>query len=389
MSSVNPDVLVWARETAGLSPEAAARKLGFTDSRKRSGRDRLLAIEAGEETPSRSVLNRMAKAYRRSLLALMLPARPRMADRGEDFRTLPEALPPEDNALIDALIRNVRARQAILRAAILDDEDFVPRAFVGSRKIAEGVARLVQAVEQLLGYSATDFRREADADAAFGALRSRVEAVGVFVVLKGDLGNYHTAIEVDAFRGFAVADDVAPFIVINDNDSRRAWSFTLIHELVHLLLGQTGISGLWADNQVEQFCNRVAGEYLLPEAELRNLQIDVAGAFEAQMERIGQFAGPRNVSSTMIAYKLYLAGRIDFDYWVRAGRHFKQLWRESRQERRKGTAVNYYVVRQHRVGKSLIGTVDRLISEGSLTETEGAKVLDVRANKIQALIDAA
>lgn len=388
MASVNPDVLVWARETAGLSPDVAAKKLGFSDSRKRSGRSRLLAIEAGEESPTRSVLNRMAKAYRRSLLALMLPARPRMADRGEDFRTLPEALPPEDNALIDALIRNVRVRQAILRSAILDDEDFVPRTFIGSHRITEGVGRLVEAVEQLLGYSAADFRREANADVAFGALRSRVESVGVFVVLKGDLGNYHTAIEVEAFRGFAVADDVAPFIIINDNDSRRAWSFTLIHELVHLLLGQTGISGLWAGNQVEQFCNRVAGEYLLPEAELRDLQIDVSGAFEAQMERIGDFAGPRNVSSTMIAYKLYLSGRIDFDYWVRAGRHFKRLWRESRRDRPTGP-VSYYVVRQHRVGKNLIGTVDRLISEGSLTETEGARVLDVRANRIQALIDAA
>jgi hypothetical protein len=34
------------------------------------------------------------------------------------------------------------------------------------------------------------------------------------------------------FRGFAPADDLAPFIVINDNDP--AHSFTLLHELVHI-----------------------------------------------------------------------------------------------------------------------------------------------------------
>ena len=55
------------------------------------------------------------------------------------------------------------------------------------------------------------------------------------------MGNYLSAIDVDVFRGFAIADDIAPFVVINDNDSVSAWSFTLLHELVHLLLGETGI----------------------------------------------------------------------------------------------------------------------------------------------------
>ena len=57
------------------------------------------------------------------------------------------------------------------------------------------------------------------------------------------MGNYPSAIDVDVFRGFAIADNIAPFVVINDNDSIPAWSFTLLHEVVHLLLGQTGISG--------------------------------------------------------------------------------------------------------------------------------------------------
>ena len=33
------------------------------------------------------------------------------------------------------------------------------------------------------------------------------------------MGNYQSAIEVDALRGFAIADHIAPFVVINDNDS--------------------------------------------------------------------------------------------------------------------------------------------------------------------------
>jgi Zn-dependent peptidase ImmA (M78 family) len=388
MPDLSPEVLIWARETAGLEPDVAAKKLGFTDSERRSATQRLLEIEAGKLTPSRSVLKRMAAVYRRSLLALMLPAPPNKADRGQDFRTLPNALPPEENALVDALIRDIRARQEILRSALLDDEDIVPTAFVGSCSKEQGVDTLVSTIERLLQVTRDDFRAQPNADAAFSLLRSKAESIGAYILLKGDLGSYHSAIDVDVFRGFALADQIAPFIVINDRDSRTAWSFTLIHELVHLLLGQTGISGAWAENKVEIFCNRVAAEYLLPQAELRALAVDTTANFDEQMQEITDFASPRKVSSSMVAYKLFLAGRIDFDYWLKASRHFRLLWLNSRQDRPQAP-VNYYVVRQHRVGKNLIGAVDRLISEGSLSDTEGARVLGVRANKIQALIDAA
>jgi len=33
-----------------------------------------------------------------------------------------------------------------------------------------------------------------------------------------------------------------PFIVINDQDARAAWSFTALHEVAHLGLGTTGVS---------------------------------------------------------------------------------------------------------------------------------------------------
>jgi Helix-turn-helix domain len=66
--TLNPDILTWARNTAGLSADEAARALGFNNTRRRSATERLMALEAGEEEPSRSVLLKMAKAYRGSLL---------------------------------------------------------------------------------------------------------------------------------------------------------------------------------------------------------------------------------------------------------------------------------------------------------------------------------
>jgi transcriptional regulator with XRE-family HTH domain len=70
--TVNPEILVWARNTAGLTRDEAARAFGFNDTRDRSAAQRLMAYEAGDDEPSRSVLLRMSKAYRRALVVFYL-----------------------------------------------------------------------------------------------------------------------------------------------------------------------------------------------------------------------------------------------------------------------------------------------------------------------------
>jgi transcriptional regulator with XRE-family HTH domain len=107
MLAVNPKILRWARETAGLSTEGAARKLGIRDARGIGAADRLLALEEGKAEIGRSMLVKMAKAYHRPLLAFYLEAPPPKGDRGEDFRNLPNRSTGSE-ALVDALVRDVK-----------------------------------------------------------------------------------------------------------------------------------------------------------------------------------------------------------------------------------------------------------------------------------------
>jgi len=89
MPSVNPDILRWARETAGFTLEEAAEKLAVSEARGVPGAERLAAYESSEQEPSRPLLLRMAKQYRRPLLAFYMSQVPRTGQRGQDFRTLP------------------------------------------------------------------------------------------------------------------------------------------------------------------------------------------------------------------------------------------------------------------------------------------------------------
>lgn len=409
MPAVNPRILVWARETAGLTLQDAVARVGIGDAGGVPAVDRLAALERGENEPSRPVLVRMARHYRRPLLAFYLSAPPRRADRGVDFRTLTGPRSTETDALIDALVRNVRSRQHMVRAALEAEDEAEPLPFVGAlskprgpatgteppgserrqRRTREWQRFGAECLSQTLGgdLDAARYHAQPTASDAFALLRSRAEDAGVFVLLKGDLGSHHTALPVAVFRGFAVSDDLAPFVVINDNDSTPAWSFTLLHELVHLLLGQTGISDAHPGTGIEEFCNDVAAEWLLPARTLDEIEIDRNQGVTEQQRSIGEFARRRNLSHTMVAYRLLRSDRIGRPAFDRLRSAFSEHWRQQR-DRRRATAreseggPDYYAVRRHRVGPALLRFARRMADSGALSTTKTARILGVKPAQV-------
>lgn len=166
MPRVNPEILRWARETAGLTPEEAVKKILLAPGRGVSAVDRLAALEKGEDTPSRPMLVKMAKQYRRPLLTFYLSAPPRRGDRGQDFRTLPEDHPATDEALLDALLRDVQARQSMVRAVLEDEDEATVLPFVGSMKMTDGAPAILASIRKTLQVSLSEFRSQATLDRA-------------------------------------------------------------------------------------------------------------------------------------------------------------------------------------------------------------------------------
>jgi hypothetical protein len=152
MPAVNPDILHWARKTAGLSLDEAARAIDLQDAHGITGPKRLEGLEKGEEEPSRPLLLRMAKAYRRSLLVFYLERPPETGDRGKDFRTVPGGKTPLYNPVLDTLIRDVRGRQSIIRS-LLEDEEAEKLKFVGSATMEMSFPILAERIVHQIGFN--------------------------------------------------------------------------------------------------------------------------------------------------------------------------------------------------------------------------------------------
>jgi Zn-dependent peptidase ImmA (M78 family) len=395
---INPEILIWARESAGLGIEEAARK-ALGDSGKGTAERKLLELERGERLPSRTQLNKLAKTYRRPLVAFYMNMPPKRAPRGEDFRSTDNEISSRDNALLDALLRDMRARQEMVRDILEDLDEAIPKDFVASSEISDGAEDLARRIASALNFPARRSDWGNGPDEFFRRMRAEAERLGVFVLLVGDLGSHHSALGEDVFRGFAVADPIAPFIVINDHDARTARSFTLIHELAHIYIGRSGVSGspesfnLNSDEgTIEQFCNDVAGFVLLPRSFADERPPELSrGDRNLAARYIGDVAKRWMVSEPLVAFRLRRLGWISATLYHELSNSYVERWTSFKAETKAANQLkeggpDYYVLRQSRLGNALLGVVHRSVRESRLTDTRAAKVLGVKPSSVENLL---
>ena len=113
-------------------------------------------------------------------------------------------------------------------------------------------------------------------------------------------------------RGLSIYNKVFPIIGVNDNDRYPAKTFTIIHELVHILKNNStkcnDFYSVYQKEKEEVFCNAIAGEVLAPEKELR-IELSMFTDKNISYELIVNLANKFSVSKEVIARRLY-----DLDY---------------------------------------------------------------------------
>lgn len=277
VAGVRPEVLRWARRSIGLSVFDVALRL------KRSVEE-IEAWETGDTFPSYPQLEKLAyQIYKRPLAVFFLPAPPEEASPVREFRTL-----PMDDLLTLAVdthlhIRRAHAFQLALKelfGARNPSEHCIWQELSSSR--ARSVVDQATAIRRYLGITLEEQIRWKDEDHALKRWRKAIENKGVFI--------FKESFEQKDISGFCLVDDQFPVVYLNNSTTKTRQVFSLLHELAHLLLSVNGLSKFDQkyierlpdeEKQIEQFCNTIAAEILIPS---NDFQIQ-AKQFPANIER--------------------------------------------------------------------------------------------------------
>lgn len=381
MLKVNGKMLTWAREDCGISIEDAADKLGFKDSKQGSATEKLINVETTGEI-SKSAFAKVQTLYRKPILTYYLNEPPAPTNVGEDFRTPESSSDPRQNNIVKAILSNVVARQSMIKELLVTEDESQTLEFVGSLNLRMEPETAATKLRELFDINLIEYRKGTDYGRSFNYLRKRIEAKGIFVLIKGNLGNYHSDVEIGAFRGFAISDEIAPFIVINHQEAKSSRAFTLLHELTHVLLGRTGISADTGEDEVERFCDHVASLVLLSEHEVVNFSPRME-IFSHLTRDISDFALAKKISSTQVAFRLFQLNKISASAYSKLCKFFYEQWLNSkRAERNKdGSGPNQNVIKKSYLG-GIVDFARRMFESGAISSTQAGIVLDTHPTRL-------
>lgn len=280
--SVQPEVLRWARQSIGLSVSDVALRL------KRPVEE-IEAWEAGVAFPSYPQLEKLAyQIYKRPLAVFFLPVPPEEVSPVREFRTL-----PTQDLLTLAVdthlhLRRAHAYQIALRELFGTNpcDDRIWQRISLSR--TDSVIDQAATVRDHLGITLEDQLRWRDEDSSLKNWRKAIEDKGVFV--------FKEAFKQKDISGFCLVDVQFPVVYLNNSTTKTRQLFSLLHELAHLLLSVNGLSKFdqqyiehlpEQEKQIEQFCNAIAAEVLIPSFDFQQqasrLPADIERASEDQL----------------------------------------------------------------------------------------------------------
>ncbi len=181
-------------------------------------------------------------------------------------------------------------------------------------------------------------------------------------------------------RGFCLPDPVSPLIAINTRDDVRARALSYVHELAHLCLGVESLCTAEADSGTERWCERVAGCFLLPDAELRTFVADVLAVTTVRdIEDVKRLANHFNVSNRAAAVRLGQVG-------LAASRLYhtvnSQSATKSRASGRNGVAQTRARRRVQRYGRTYVTQLLSAEESGVLSDLDVLEYLNVSRREL-------
>jgi Zn-dependent peptidase ImmA (M78 family)/transcriptional regulator with XRE-family HTH domain len=368
---VNHKVLAWARTEGGWLPEQVAKSLNVKP-------ERVVSWERGERKPTYRQAEGLARFYHRPLSVLFQAEPPELPPLAAEYRRLPGVEVGAESPALRLAVRQMLNRRTVA-LELLEELGERTAEFDLAAQLNESHAAVGKRLRERLGLSLDSQFGWASQWEAWRAWRAASEEAGVLVF-------QFTKVALEEARGLSLLDWPLPVVGINGKERvPEAKIFTLLHELVHLMLvrGQEEQPALLEKRNsaewsaVERFAESAASHALLPEEAL----VEAVGAARAadrawSINEIQRLARRFWITPLALATRLRESG---FMSWA-SYQEWRNRWTEfvATLPTRRGGFATPAEKTVGRAGRAFVKLVLEAMSAKRITSVDAARYLDLR-----------
>jgi Zn-dependent peptidase ImmA (M78 family) len=367
---INPTVLVWAREESGYPVERVADRLQVKA-------ERVEQWEQGVRPPTLRQVENLARFYHRPLSVFFQSQPPVTTPAAAEYRRLSGVKPGKESPELRLALRKMSSRRETM-LQLLGELGEAPPAFDLSAHLAEPPALVANRLRDALGVSLEEQFGWANEWQAWAAWRRAAENLGVLVF-------QFPKVSLEEARGSALLRSPLPVAAVNSKETPDSRGYTLIHEIIHLMLAsgreeapaakETRGSEEWA--QLERFAEETTSHTLVPESALA--QTITHGNWPRRgwdTEDIRSLARKFRITPLAMATRLRASGYFDWN----AYRNWKNLWDAYVATLRpKGKGFAHPVAQTlGRAGRPFTRTVLEALADNRITAVNASRFLDLK-----------
>lgn len=246
---------------------------------------------------------------------------------------------------------------------------------VASLRGAKNSLEIANRIRKDLGLPIDFMTTVGNATAVFKLLRIALEKKVILVMKNGIVGtNTSRTLDIKEFRAFVLIDEIAPLIFINGTDTANGQLFSLAHEIAHLWLGEENLFNLSDSYQagnireIEQICNAVAAELLVPQALFEKQRVDTVEAIEevAKFFRVSPIViARRALDSQLIVQKTYenIVEQVMMQF--------------DKSKKKPNDGGNFYVTINSKISPPFTNSIITSVQTGETSYTEAYRLLNL------------
>jgi len=264
----------------------------------------------------------------------------------------------------------------------LEESEYQDLDFVGKYDLNSSYKDVVNDIRHTLNLKTNWASQQDTWERALDYLTMQIEEAGIIVNFNGVVGNNtRRKILVDECRGFVIINPKAPFLFVNSADAKAAQMFTLIHELAHIWIGESaGFDNkqmIPADDPIEQFCDKIAAEFLVPEIffkEKWKSSQDIkylSRVFKVSPIVIARRALDLNLMSKVIFFEFY--------------HNYVEAFKNKKKNQSSGG--NFYATAKKRISLRFASYINNAVNENTLLYRDAYRLTNLKGNTYEKFIN--